>query len=374
MLLLNTFFGLDEGLASEASAQSETANETANSGTAPPAGDAPANQAPGNQTDLVETIISSNIPAIFIVVVFLIIIIPLVLDIILAYRYKPTESSTDKDKDRGRVRGMPGLYRSLMTFGIIILLGTVIFYLLALIGQNMNNPNNPAFVSLVDLLRNLGIILGTALATIIAFYFGIRGSESSVEKASNAIVSGIKSTEAADVEGLPKVLSTKPADGAENVPTNTLISATFSELMSSGTINSTYFSVRKDGGALINGKISLSPDSKTAEFNPDQDLEPGTRYIAEVSERVKDLAGNTVGSITRWSFTTAGETGQATTGETGQATTGETGQATTGETGQARITMSKGISANARCTSPGLDLSIRRISLSCSIAAAREKS
>ena len=70
-----------------------------------------------------------------------------------------------------------------MAFGIIVLLGTVIFYLLALITLNMNNPSTPAFESLVDLLRNLGIILGTALATIIAFYFGIRGTESAVEKA-----------------------------------------------------------------------------------------------------------------------------------------------------------------------------------------------
>jgi hypothetical protein len=307
LFLINTFFGLDQGLAGEVSAQSEPANQTTNSGTAPPAAD----QAPGNQTDLVETIISSNLPAIFIIVVFLMLIIPLVLDIILAYRHKSTEGSTDKDndRDRDRIRGLPGLYRSLMTFGIIILLGTVIFYLLALIGQYManpdNNPDNPAFVSLVDLLRNLGIILGTALATIIAFYFGIRGSESSVEKASSAIISGMKSTEPADVEGPPKVLSTNPSDGAEKVPTNTLISATFSEPMSSGTIDSTNFSVRKDEDALINGKISLSPDPKTAEFNPDKGLEPGTRYIAEISERVKDLAGNAVGSITRWSFTTA---------------------------------------------------------------------
>ena len=74
--------------------------------------------------------------------------------------------------------------------------------------------------------------------------------------------------------------------------------------MSSGTINNSTYSVRKDGGSLINGKISLTPDLKTAEFDPDQELDPGTTYIAEISERLKDLAGNAVGSISRWSFTT----------------------------------------------------------------------
>ena len=109
---------------------------------------------------------------------------------------------------------------------------------------------------------------------------------------------------AANVEGPPKVTDTRPADGAKYVPTNSLISATFSKPMSSGTINNSTYSVRKDGGSLINGKISLTPDLKTAEFDPDQKLDPGTTYIAEISERLKDLAGNAVGSISRWSFTT----------------------------------------------------------------------
>ncbi len=149
-----------------------------------------------DQNNLINMIFSNYIPQLFIFLVFLVIIIPLVLDIILAYRGRRDAGSNNKDarsnnkdarsnnKESFRVRGMPGLNRSLMTFGIIVLLGTVIFYLLALITLNINNPTNPVFASLVDLLRNLGIILGTALATIIAFYFGIRGSESAVEKGS----------------------------------------------------------------------------------------------------------------------------------------------------------------------------------------------
>ena len=126
---------------------------------------------------------------------------------------------------------MPGLYRSLMTFGIIVLVGTVIFYLLALITLNINNSTSPILQSLIDILKNLGTILGTALATIIAFYFGMRGAESATEKAEAA------ATKPAGEKVLPKVLNTIPADGATEVPVTSLVSATFSEPMSSPTIN-----------------------------------------------------------------------------------------------------------------------------------------
>jgi hypothetical protein len=55
---------------------------------------------------------------------------------------------------------------------------------------------------------------------------------------------------------------------------------------------------------MIKGALSLSPDSKTAIFDPDQDFSPNTKYIAEISTGPKDLAGNALASTKRWSFTT----------------------------------------------------------------------
>ena len=260
-----------------------------------------------NTTTVINSIFDSNLPAVFIIVISLIIIIPLVLDMVLAYWKKPKGGgSTDKGNDR--IVGMPGLYRSLMTFGIIVLVGTVIFYLLALITLNINNSTSPVLQSLVDVLKSLGTILGTALATIIAFYFGTRGTEVATEKAAAAVATATAAAaKSAGEKAPPKVLNTIPADGATEVPVTSLISATFSEPMNSLTINENTFTVRKaDVPTPIAGTISLSPDGKTAIFDPTPDLDPNNiKYTAEINEGAKDLAGNALVSAKRWSFITA---------------------------------------------------------------------
>lgn len=256
-----------------------------------------ANATAVNATKVINSIFDNNLPALFIIVIFLIIIIPLVFDMYLAYRKKPKDST---DKDNSRVVGMPGLYRSLMTFGIIVLVGTVIFYLLALITLNINNSTSPVLQSLIDILKNLGTILGTALATIIAFYFGMRGAESATEKAAAA-----SATKPPGEKVPPKVLNTMPADGATEVPVTSLVSATFSEPMSSTSINANTFTVKKaDETTAITGIVSLSSDGKTAIFDSTQDFSPNTKYVAAIDIGAEDLAGKALDSAKQWSFTT----------------------------------------------------------------------
>ena len=249
-----------------------------------------------NSTTIINSIFDSNLPALFIIVIFLIIIIPLVFDMYLAYMRRPKEGTTKEGENKAG--GMPGLYRSLMTFGIILLVGTVIFYLLALITLNINSPNSAILQSLIDVLKNLGTILGTALATIIAFYFGMRGVESATEKAKTA-------PRLDDEKVPPRVLNILPADGATGVPVNSLVTATFSESMNSPTIDKESFTVKKQGETTpLKGVISLSPDGRTAIFDSEVDFSPNTKYDATIDIGAQDLAGNALVSAKRWSFTT----------------------------------------------------------------------
>ena len=295
--LENTTSALENATAALTNATQALQNISSISAPARPLSATAANATAVNSTTIISSIFDSNLPALFIIVIFLIIIIPLVFDMYLAYRNKPKDSTA---KENNRVVGMPGLYRSLMTFGIIVLVGTVIFYLLALITLNINNSTSPVLQSLIDILKNLGTILGTALATIIAFYFGMRGAESATERAA-----ATTKKQAGGEKVPPKVLNTTPADGATEVPVTSLVSATFSEPMSSPTINTNTFTVKKaDDTTPITGILSLSSDGRTAIFDSTQDFSPNTKYVAAIDIGAEDLAGNALVSAKRWSFTT----------------------------------------------------------------------
>jgi hypothetical protein len=92
------------------------------------------------------------------IVIISVIAVPLIIDMV--RRRLSGEEKTD-------------FYRALMTFGVIIVVGLVVIYLIALINVNISTANvNVA--ALIDVLKNLSTILGTALAAIVAFYFGTR--------------------------------------------------------------------------------------------------------------------------------------------------------------------------------------------------------
>jgi hypothetical protein len=217
---------------------------------------------------------------------------PLVYDMFKTYNQdgKPANEAPKKG-------GFPDLARSLMAFGIIIVLAVLAFHVLVTITYNVLPPviNN----NLVDIIKSLSTILGGAVSAIIGFYFGQRSIEKNgTTGGAGAPISG------GTVEGGPTVLSTVPSDGSHPVPVDSKITATFSEPVS---VEANSFILKDIKNTPIPGTTSLSTDGKTLEFKPSTPstkLDPSTTYVATITG-VKDLAGNTMSTPKTWKFTTA---------------------------------------------------------------------
>src|SRR5215469_5533428 len=75
-------------------------------------------------------------PVPLLAIIGLIMVIPMIIDMVMAYLKKPAQNG---QAPVGLPLALHGLYRTLMTFGIVLLVGTVIFYLL---GLDLTNPNS----------------------------------------------------------------------------------------------------------------------------------------------------------------------------------------------------------------------------------------
>lgn len=100
---------------------------------------------------------------------------------------------------------------------------------------------------------------------------------------------------------LPRVTITVPATATPdptNVPTNTAITAVFTEDMAPATISSpaTSFTVRNttlgSPGTLVSGTVSYAVGSRTAVFTPAAGLIANNTYTATITTAATDLAGN----------------------------------------------------------------------------------
>lgn len=104
----------------------------------------------------------------------------------------------------------------------------------------------------------------------------------------------------------PAVVNTSPNDGAKDIPVDSPVIAIFSEPMSSLSISSNTFTVKKAGETnALSGSVSLTSDRKTARFDAAAHFAPYTKYIATINKSAKDIAGNSLVETKVWSFTTA---------------------------------------------------------------------
>ena len=120
--------------------------------------------------------------------------------------------------------------------------------------------------------------------------------------ASIVLLAGCKKDDYVETIGVcPVVISTDPANAANSIPYNKVITATFNEKMNGATITGASFIVQQ-GTTNIAGTVTAV--DATASFTPTSPLLPFTVYKGTIKTTVKDLMGNALQKDYVWTFTT----------------------------------------------------------------------
>jgi non-canonical (house-cleaning) NTP pyrophosphatase len=99
----------------------------------------------------------------------------------------------------------------------------------------------------------------------------------------------------------PTVGPTSPVDGATGVPVNSVVNATFSEVVSAETLTTGSFTLKQGTTTVLGAVTSVGT---RATFKPAGNLASGATYTATITTGVRDLAGNAMAADKVWSFTT----------------------------------------------------------------------
>lgn len=143
-------------------------------------------------------------PYYFVIIIAVALIAPVIIDQVLSYYRGITQNKAESPAP------MSGLYRALMTFGVILLVSAVVFYILGILASSivqslprtidsmadltrtinssnlpdgaaeqmvqMTTQNSAALLefnsSMLEIVKNIAIVLGGAVSAIIGFYFG----------------------------------------------------------------------------------------------------------------------------------------------------------------------------------------------------------
>ena len=98
----------------------------------------------------------------------------------------------------------------------------------------------------------------------------------------------------------PTVISVQPNDGAMEVPINTTVTVEFSEPMIVHT--SSFYLIEDKSSMLVKTKVATEESKIT--LTPIVSLQYNTEYIACISDKISNIAGDTFGEEYKWSFIT----------------------------------------------------------------------
>ena len=106
----------------------------------------------------------------------------------------------------------------------------------------------------------------------------------------------------ASTDVAPTIVSTIPAASAINVAVNSTVSATFSEAMTSSSINGTTVILNGPNGLAVPAAVTYA--NNVATLTPTAALAGNAVYSATVNTGVKDVAGTPLAAAKTWKFTT----------------------------------------------------------------------
>jgi hypothetical protein len=102
----------------------------------------------------------------------------------------------------------------------------------------------------------------------------------------------------------PAVSSTNPLELSSGIAINSLISASFSELMDPLTITTANFLLACPASAPVAGTVGYAVNGSVATFTPSSNLPASTSCTATITTAVQDVAHNAIASAYTWTFTT----------------------------------------------------------------------
>jgi fibronectin type 3 domain-containing protein len=104
----------------------------------------------------------------------------------------------------------------------------------------------------------------------------------------------------------PSLIGKTPANGAAGVNAGTSPTATFSELMDTGTFTSSNFQLKDASNNVVPASVSYNTATNVATLTPQSALQYGATYTATIkggTGGVTDVAGNALPASVTWSFT-----------------------------------------------------------------------
>jgi Bacterial Ig-like domain len=192
---------------------------------------------------------------------------------------------------------MNQVYRVLVAIGVIFTVVLILIYLNSMIWFNIG-IQGPNIAALLETQKNFLTIIGTAFASLVAFYFGTRGTQgSNIERPTAATRPelGQKALEVIDVN---------PIDGSMGVKVESSVTATFSAPVRSSTINPNTFSVKDANGNPVDGERTVTDNNTTIKFNPISHLDRNSRYTVTITKGLMDTSGASMSADKEWHFTT----------------------------------------------------------------------